>query len=821
MSNRAELLHHANDVIEMLNKRREQLKFSERELLDKAKLLYLEAVEQFRKDGDVKKLSAAESQLAQWHHVFRAPAQENPSDKTKAIEHYKLWHHFEPTGEIIVDIPNNAKHLNVSGKITRLDYESNKDVHDRGKKQTVYYYHHFHKNHPYLAVDNKGRHHILGNVRVHNPDPSTGLGLGMDDNDTEQHQSLRIGDWENPQVKNPKFPRSPKNVTKLGHLCIIEYKPEGGKKALLHGDDNEYVVGHPDGHWLYIARAETREENPSTLEEKALAYMQLKEQAGISENPNWHIRERFAKYRDRFKKFLNYNDLKTYIKYKLSTKLIRDELSAIYRKHGKKALLSAITVLMFESVGTGLLSWYLQDPSGVTELESVEKMIMPAVVFIATSLIGLPPGEENPEFKDAQFMTTKEKELTLKSWIRFLKAYIEDTGETYTDTHGNNYSVVFKSFTDRLYKHLSGNCSFIAHYDRYQFFLTYFDRSDRDSEYNPVLFFEQFDRDKGTISVEYGGSDWKDAPDYSDLNNAMVDAFMEVKDKVYAKAWEKPTEPTPTEPITQERIVQMIAQERREHTGLDDNAIMQIVVDHIKAGERNPGKLAKFTLDEDNTWQYAFQYYLDEGKSEKQADALAWKDTVAEYPRLKGYRGAFPNPKKKVKYIVTAPHAELNPAEPHPHDWAARDVAIALSRRLGAKLHLADRPRAKGDLNRPSTRGTTWRQNILKSIRKGDVLLDIHSYPASTDTDNWHKYDFVVLKSHGAADPRMIVSLVENLHAKGYRAEIAESSVKNDIVETAAKRGARAVLIEVNEGTADRLGAEKIAGILSTCIAVQ
>lgn len=80
---------------------------------------------------------------------------QNPSDRAKAIEHYRLWHHFEPTGEITVDIPGNVKELNVLGTIKRLDYLSDKDVHDKGGRRTVYYHHHFRKNHPYLAIDKR------------------------------------------------------------------------------------------------------------------------------------------------------------------------------------------------------------------------------------------------------------------------------------------------------------------------------------------------------------------------------------------------------------------------------------------------------------------------------------------------------------------------------------------------------------------------------------------------------------------------------------------------------------------------------------------
>ena len=60
--------------------------------------------------------------------------------------------------------------------------------------------------------------------------------------------------------------------------------------------------------------------------------------------------------------------------------------------------------------------------------------------------------------KDVSFMTAKDKELILKQWETFIKNGMQ-----------------LKHFTDRLYKHLSLHCGFIAHYDINGFYHTYFD----------------------------------------------------------------------------------------------------------------------------------------------------------------------------------------------------------------------------------------------------------------------------------------------------------------------------------------------------------
>lgn len=59
----------------------------------------------------------------------------------------------------------------------------------------------------------------------------------------------------------------------------------------------------------------------------------------------------------------------------------------------------------------------------------------------------------------------------------------------------------------------------------------------------------------------------------------------------------------------------------------------------------NPKKeRAHLTPEEDHAWEFALNYYLDEGKTPLQADKLAWRDIVKEFPRLKQFWGAYPNP---------------------------------------------------------------------------------------------------------------------------------------------------------------------------------
>ena len=102
-------------------------------------------------------------------------------------------------------------------------------------------------------------------------------------------------------------------------------------------------------------------------------------------------------------------------------------------------------------------------------------------------------------FRDAQFMTAREKELVLKAWVRFLRNGLR-----------------FGGFSRSLYQHLHLHCQFIAHYNRAGFYQTYFEQGE-----DTVRFLSQFDQRGECRSVEYGMTFWRDG-DYGDLAQAMI-----------------------------------------------------------------------------------------------------------------------------------------------------------------------------------------------------------------------------------------------------------------------------------------------------------
>ena len=109
-------------------------------------------------------------------------------------------------------------------------------------------------------------------------------------------------------------------------------------------------------------------------------------------------------------------------------------------------------------------------------------------------------------FKDAQFMTAKEKEMVLKNWKTFLRDGLKK-----------------QHFTKRLYEHLHLHCGFITHYDIHGFYSTYFEAG-QDTE----RFFEHFCTH---TAANYGAS-----IDYDDLNTAMRQVYEEFKAKILTKS---------------------------------------------------------------------------------------------------------------------------------------------------------------------------------------------------------------------------------------------------------------------------------------------
>ena len=103
-------------------------------------------------------------------------------------------------------------------------------------------------------------------------------------------------------------------------------------------------------------------------------------------------------------------------------------------------------------------------------------------------------------FTDVEFMTTKEKELVLKNWKRFIEDGLQR-----------------RHFTKRLYEHLHLHSGFVANFNVGGFYSVYFEAG-QDIE----RFFEHF-------------CNYKVLDDYSDINTAMREVYNKHKDAIKAQ----------------------------------------------------------------------------------------------------------------------------------------------------------------------------------------------------------------------------------------------------------------------------------------------
>jgi hypothetical protein len=57
--------------------------------------------------------------------------------------------------------------------------------------------------------------------------------------------------------------------------------------------------------------------------------------------------------------------------------------------------------------------------------------------------------------------------------------------------------------------------------------------------------------------------------------------------------------------------------------------------------KKNFKRTTKLNPQEDHAWEFAFSFHLDDGKTDRQADKLAWRDLILEFPRLKAFDACF------------------------------------------------------------------------------------------------------------------------------------------------------------------------------------
>lgn len=115
-----------------------------------------------------------------------------------------------------------------------------------------------------------------------------------------------------------------------------------------------------------------------------------------------------------------------------------------------------------------------------------------------------------PSFKDAKFMSAKEKEKAWKNFKQIIDA--------------RDISLLKKT----LYNHCHLHCSFIAHYNRHGFIAEY-------SGQNFRRFVEHFDRNSKYNGPVYLNNLWMHNEEYKGLNELMVNYCTLHAPQIYAE----------------------------------------------------------------------------------------------------------------------------------------------------------------------------------------------------------------------------------------------------------------------------------------------
>ena len=164
-------------------------------------------------------------------------------------------------------------------------------------------------------------------------------------------------------------------------------------------------------------------------------------------------------------------------------------------------------------------------------------------------------------------------------------------------------------------------------------------------------------------------------------------------------------------------------------------------------------------------------------------------------------------PKGKQKILMTVPHAAESPTNPSMHhtDHAAMPLASALSSRMKVEgqpvqLLVGKINRSFLDLNRQKAEDSEFHDNLDDALEHADILLDIHSYPASHP--DWGDAQVVLFtnKKYPSHIQKKTKELANHLGASGIKVMIELADHRNYIQTKGTEADlSQSDLIEVRE----------------------
>ena len=150
--------------------------------------------------------------------------------------------------------------------------------------------------------------------------------------------------------------------------------------------------------------------------------------------------------------------------------------------------------------------------------------------------------------------------------------------------------------------------------------------------------------------------------------------------KAYIKGYRRARTPKKNPKLTRE---QALASLQKVLGRPATEAELRAIDKAISSPRKNPRGKAKLTPEQNRVWEKAFQFHVDAGKSDSQADRAAWRDVAAEFPELKKFRGATPNPRRRRNQGGAA---ETDKAVRVFQTFQGRDPAGIVEKHISAKM---------------------------------------------------------------------------------------------------------------------------------------
>ena len=145
-----------------------------------------------------------------------------------------------------------------------------------------------------------------------------------------------------------------------------------------------------------------------------------------------------------------------------------------------------------------------------------------------------------------------------------------------------------------------------------------------------------------------------------------------------------------------------------------------------------------------------------------------------------------------MRCIVSVPHSEM-----YTNDVGAAIIAEHLYNMLkenlsDVKLHRNFLDREVVDMNRPPSRMTAWRTALRQDMVGDFILIDIHGFPVSSNSDYCKDgCDIALLHTPNVTDKPLLEWYAEQIEDSGLKSGVYRSRKTDDIMIESYEQGSR------------------------------